>query len=253
MMKRSSVVALSLLVACVTMVGAAPVLAQTDTGKARAQAAYPRAETPAKQGAALAEPPPSADSEDAPARWEPVLMVTSVEVMRSTRGHVLDIVRVRGLTSTDGWDNPQLVPLTKGTPPDGMLDLLLLAQAPSNAMEPTGFSTVDAVFVVEPEHPYKGIRVHGATNRVALQALPGYAEVTPIRNDCSQCVGKYFAAKGAPVPAGRTAADVVNEVDLPSTLRVIKDSEGIGRLEVNPNRLTLLLDDDGRIEIAVWD
>jgi hypothetical protein len=252
MMKRSSVVGVAFLVACVTAIVGGPALAQTDS-KARSQAVYPRPETPAKDGEAASQPPPSAGPEDASARWEPVLMVTSVEVIRSTHGHELDIVRVRGLTSTDGWDDPQLVPLTKGTPPDGVLDLLLVAEAPSNAMDPTGFSTVDAVFVVEPQHPYKGIRVHGATNRVALQALPGYAEVSPIRNDCAQCVGKYFVAKGAPVPAGRSAADVVNEADLPSTLRVIKDSEGIGKLEVNPNRLTLLLDDDGRIEIAIWD
>jgi hypothetical protein len=219
-MKRSCVVALTFCVAYVTTVVAGPVLAQADS-KARTQAVYPRADAPAKEATAPSQPSP--------------------------------IVRVRGLTSTDGWDNPQLVPLTKGTPPDGVLDLMLVAQAPSSAMEPTGFSPVDAVFVVEPEHPYKGIRVHCATNRVALKALPGYAEVTPIRNDCAKCVGKYFAAKGAAAPAGRAAADVVNEVDLPPTLRVIKASDGIGKLETDPNRLTLLLDDDGRIEIAVWD
>ncbi len=55
------------------------------------------------------------------------------------------------------------------------------------------------------------------------------------------------------MPAGRTAADVVNEVDLPPTLRVIRSSDGIGKLETDPNRLTLLLDEEGRIEIAVWD
>ena len=252
MMKRSCVVAFAFLVACVATVVGGPVLAQADT-KARTQAVYPRPDAPAKESTALTQPPPSAGPDDAPVRWEPVLMVTSVEVIRSMRGHELDIVRVRGLTSTDGWDNPQLVPLTKGTPVDGVLDLLLVAQAPSNAMEPTGFSTVDAVFVVEPEHPYKGIRVHGATNRVALKALPGYAEVTPIRNDCAKCVGKYFAAKGSAAPAGKIAADVVNEVDLPPTLRVIRVSDGIGKLETDPNRLTLLLDEDGRIEIAVWD
>lgn len=253
MMKRSTVAALAALVACVTTVVGSSALAQTDSGKARAQAGSPRTEAPAKVGAATSDLPPSAGPEDAPARWEPVLMVTSVEVIRSTRGSTLDIVRVRGLTSTDGWDNPQVVPLTKGAPVDGILDLLLVAQAPSFAMEPTGFGTADAVFVLEPEHPYKGIRVHGATNRVSLKTLPGYAEVAPIRNDCAKCVGKYFAAKGAAMPAGRAAADVVKEVDLPTTLRVIKATDGIGKLEMDPNRLTLLLDEDGRIEIAVWD
>jgi hypothetical protein len=253
MMKRYSVGALAFLVACVATVVGGSALAQTDSGKTRAQAGSPRAETPAKEGAVPYEPPPSADPEGAPTQWQPVLMVTSVEVIRSTRGHPLDIVRVRGLTSTDGWDNPQVVPLTKGAPVDGMLDLMLVGQAPAYAMEPTGFSTVDAVFVLGPDHPYKRIRVHGATNRVALKAMPGYAEVASIRDDCAKCVGKYFAAKGAAMPAGKAAAEVVKEVDLPSTLRVIKATDGIGKLETDPNRLTLLLDEDGRIEIAVWD
>jgi hypothetical protein len=253
MRKRTSITVTALLVAGLGAAPAGSALAQSGSGKVRVQQDYQRAESPAKAVAAPVEAAPSAVAEGAPVRWEPVLMVTSVEVIRSTRGGQLDIVRVRGLTSTDGWENPQLVPLTKGIPADGILDMLLVAQAPSEAMEPTGFSSVDAVFVFEPEHPYKGIRVHGATNRVTMKALPGYAEVPPVRNDCAKCVGKYFIAKGAAIPPGKTAADVVKETDLPTGLRVIKASEGIGKLETDPNRLTLLLDENGMIEIAVWD
>jgi len=253
MSKRTSITATALLVACLGAASGSTALAQTSSGKARVQQGYQRAEPATKAVAAPAEPAPSAVPEGGPVRWEPVLMVTSVEVLRSTRGPQMDIVRVRGLSSTDGWENPQLVPLTKGIPADGILDMLLVAQAPTEAMDPTGFSSVDAVFVFEPEHPYKGIRVHGATNRVAMKALPGYAEVPPLTNDCTKCVGKYFVAKGAAMPAGKTAADVVKETDLPTSLRVIKSSEGIGKLETDPNRLTLLLDETGKIEIAVWD
>ena len=180
-------------------------------------------------------------------------MVTSVEVLRSSRGHALDIVRVHGLTGTEGWESAQLVPLSKGPPVDGVLDLLFVALAPTEAMVPTGFASVDAIFAIEPDHPYKGVRVHGATNRVTLKGLPGYVEVPVTRVDCAQCVGKYFVAKGASMPAGKSAAEVVKEADLPPTLRVIKASDGLGKLETDPNRLTLLLDEDGKIAIAVWD
>ena len=40
----------------------------------------------------------------------PVLYVTSVEVLRTSTEPRLDIVRVIGLTSSQGWSAPQLVP-----------------------------------------------------------------------------------------------------------------------------------------------
>ena len=39
----------------------------------------------------------------------PVRVIASVEVMRSAGQPTLDIVRVRGLTTSDGWSEPQLV------------------------------------------------------------------------------------------------------------------------------------------------
>jgi hypothetical protein len=251
MMKRTLVVATALLVACI---GCGPLaLAQTGSAKAPAPKGYESGKAGAKGADEPQEKAPDVGLEGAPARWEPVFMITSVEVLRSTRGSQLDIVRVRGLTSTDGWESPELVPLTRGTPGDGVLELLFVAQAPSAAMEPTGFASADAIFAVEPDHPYKGIRVHGATNGMTLKNLPGYVETRPIRDDCSKCVGKFFVAKGSAMPAGKSAADVVKETDLPPGLRVIKAADGIGKLETDPNRLTLLLDDEGRIEMAVWD
>ena len=75
-------------------------------------------------------PPPAAASQAAderPAVRAPVLKVLSVEVIRSTHGTPLDIVRVRGLTSSQGWEEAELVPLTRGTPKDGMLELMFVA------------------------------------------------------------------------------------------------------------------------------
>ncbi len=183
----------------------------------------------------------------------PVLWVMSVEAMSSTHGPQLDVIRVRGITSTDGWEDAELVPLTKGTPPDGFLDLAFVAKAPTDSTSPSKSPVIEAVFTLEPGHPFKGVRVHGATNRVTLKAIPGYAEAPPPPGDCTDCVGKYFVAKGEAAPAGVRSGDVIHEESLPSMLHVVKPSGGIGKLDSDPNRLTLVIGDDGRIVIAVWD
>ena len=46
---------------------------------------------------------------------------------------------------------------------------------------------------------------------------------------------------------------LVREADLPYALRVIKPTDGIATYAVDPNRLTLLLSEDGRIIDAAWD
>ncbi len=184
----------------------------------------------------------------------PVLQVTSIEVIRSAHEPALDVIRVRGLTSTPGWTDAELVPLTRGAPSnDGILELVFVARAPTEATEATGFGTIEAILPVEPGHPYKGVRVHGASNPVTLKALPGYAEGGPAGEDCRKCVGKIFVAKGTAVPAGKTEAEIVKEEHLPAALRVIKPSDGIAKLDSDPNRMTLVVGEDGRIVAAVWD
>ncbi len=134
------------------------------------------------------------------------------------------------------------------------MNLVLVAHAPTDPTEPTGFSPISAIFPIETTHPnYKGIRVFSATNSVTLRSLPGYAETKVTLKDCGTCVGKYFVADGAAVPAGVSAADVVHTQDLPNFLRIIKPTDGISMMDFNPNRLTLLLGDDGRIVDAAWN
>jgi len=195
---------------------------------------------------------PDQTSPEAP-KLAPVLWVTSVEAMSSTHTPTLDVIRVRGITSTDGWEDAELVPLTKGLPPDGMLDLAFVAKAPADSASPSKSPAIEAVFTLEPGHPFKGVRVHGATNRVTLKAIPGYAEAPPPPRDCTDCVGKYFVAKGEAAPSGVSANEVIHEETLPKILHVVKPTEGIGKLDSDPNRLTLVIADDGRIVIAVWD
>jgi hypothetical protein len=197
--------------------------------------------------------PQEADQSNDDDRRAPILQVTSVEVLRSTHEPVLDVVRVRGLTSSAGWDEAELVPLTRTPSSDGILDLLFVARTPGEAQNASGFAAIEAIFPIEPGHPYKGVRIHGVTSPVTLKTLPGYAESPPVQEDCAKCVGKYFVAKGANQPEGKTEAEIVKQKDLPPTVRVIKTSDGIANLESDPNRLTLVLDDDGRIVTAIWD
>ncbi|MFO1082343.1 MAG: hypothetical protein U1E23_17155 [Reyranellaceae bacterium] len=236
----------------------ASLLAAAAWGGALAQQAQPQGQRPAgvpaataPNGQPYAEPGPLSGPMDGPP--SPVIMVTSVEVLRSPRSGGMDIIRARGLTTSTSWTNPHLIPITRGQPIDGVLDVLFEANAPNGAVEIGPFMPIEALLPVENGHPYKGIRVRAATNVVSLKELPGYAEVAGPKNDCSTCLGKYFVAKGANPPANVAADNLVREADLPWTLRVIRPTDGIPSYAPDPNRLTLVLSEDGRIVDAGWD
>jgi len=182
----------------------------------------------------------------------PAVFVISVELFRSDKSQ-RDIVMVRGLVTSTGWTQPQLTPINEGTPIDGVLDILLQAVPPKKA-EPLGeFMEVDAMLPLGHDHPYKAIRVRSANNSITLKTLPGYVEVKKLKNDCTKCIGKRFVMKGEAVPAGVPASDILKEEDLLWEVRVIKPHDGIHSYTLNPNRLTLVLTDDGRISDAAWD
>jgi len=181
----------------------------------------------------------------------PIVFVASVELMRSKDGR--DFVFVRGLVTSKGWSQPNLIPINQGTPIDGVLDILFEASSPA-APAPLGeFMEIDAMLPLGHQHPYKAIRVRSAANAVTLKQLPGYAEVKKLKNDCSNCLGKYFVAKGGTAPAGVAADNIRKEEDLLWEVRVIKPNQGIPSYTLNPNRLTLVLTEDGRISDAAWD
>jgi hypothetical protein len=183
----------------------------------------------------------------------PVLHIKSVEIMRSAHAPIIDIIRVRGVASTAGWEEAELIPLSRGVPADGILELIMVARAPAEAADAKGFEEVEAIFPLESNHPFKGVNVHGASDSVSVTQLPGYAEGKSSAEDCSKCVGKTFVAKGAAAPAGKSASDLVREEQLPSATRIVRPSEGIPSADSNPNRLTLILNKDGKITAAVWD
>ncbi len=164
----------------------------------------------------------------------------------------MDIIRARGLASSGGWKEPHLLPISSGASIDGTLDLIFQGASPSQAEPPGPLMPVEAILPVENGHPYKAVRVRSATNAITLKTLPGYQEIAAPKEDCAKCVGKTFVAKGASAPAGVAASDVVKEADLTYPIRVIRPTDGIPNYVYDPNRLTLVLSEDGRIADAAW-
>ncbi len=230
---------------------AATALGQPALGQQQ-QRNQPPGSAAAPPGAQQSGPAPAIPDQVEGPPW-PVMVVTSVEVLRSSRAGGVDIVRARGLVTSDAWGEPHLLPITRGQALDGILDLIFQANAPNGAAPLGPFMAVEAILPVESGHPYKGVRVRGSSNAITLKTLPGYEEAPAPKQDCAKCIGKYFVAKGADPPAGVAADDIVREADLPWPLRIIKPTDGIPSYAFDPNRLTLVLSEDGRIVDGAWD
>jgi len=183
----------------------------------------------------------------------PVLAITGVEVMRSKLKSGPVVIAVSGLASSEGWTDVELVPLSSGTPSDHVLNLVLVGQPPSEASSPTGYAPVFAILPLASDHPFAAVRVRAASNSVVLKDQPGFTEATPPIDPCSKCIGQYFLAKGDTAPAGVPADQLLRQENLPANARVIRPNDGIGDVQRNPDRLTLVIGDDGRVVDAVWE
>jgi len=193
---------------------------------------------------------PAAGPEAATAPELPVLYVTSLEVLRTSTDPRLDIVRVTGLVSSQGWSAPELVPTFAGKPLDDVLDLQLIATSPLQSQAADGFVPIGAVFTLEQDHPFKGVRVRSSENTIEVKPIPGLKQADITVDSCKDCIGKKFAERGQ-AQAGQ--ASVVREEDLPKVLRWIIPSRGIRGITHNPNRLNLILGDDNTIVEAYWE
>jgi hypothetical protein len=184
-------------------------------------------------------PPGTYEQNEGPPRIEsyqrPLFAASSLEVSQSGG---LTTVRVRGMASSSGWQEPVLVRLVRGVPSDGVLDLLLVAEPPPEAMQATGFASTDAVLLVEQNHPYRAVRVRSATNVLTLHALSGGVEAAIPVDDCDNCVGQPLATCGA---------DAISRHRLPKETRILSPTEPFTDVRPDPNRLTLLIGDDGKI------
>jgi len=193
---------------------------------------------------------PAAGPEAAAASELPVLYVTSVEVLRTTTDPRLDIVRVTGLASSQGWSEPELVPTFAGKPFDDVLDLQFIATSPLESQAADGFVPIGTIFVLEQDHPYKGVRVRASENTIEVKPIPGLKQADITVDSCKDCIGKKFAERGQ---AQSGQAGVVRQEDLPKILRWIIPSRGIRGITHNPNRLNLILGDDNTIVQAYWE
>ncbi len=227
------------------------------TGVALAQATPPGASTagagaPSEgyEGGNLGQSETTSPVEAEPGTELPVLYVTSVEILRTQTPPQLDIVRVTGLTGSQGWSSPELVPTYIGKPLDGILDLQFIATMPLQTETATGFVPFSAVFPLEEGHDFKGVRVRGSENAIEVGQIPGTKTVQISVNDCKDCVGKKFAERGQAAPG---APGVVRQEDLPKILRWIPSTHGIRGITHNPNRLNLLLGADNTIIAAYWE
>jgi hypothetical protein len=238
------------------MTPAALLLLGSFIGTGAAFAQQPR--EPARVQAAPAQATPEAGAPeqqaDEQAESFPVFAITSVEVLRSTHAPVTDVVVVNGLTSADGWSGGELVPLRHGTTSsDGVLDVIFVAEAPQESAAPTHYMPIQAILPLPSGHQFKAIRVRAATNSLLAHDLPGVAEARQPAEPCKDCVGKLFVAKNGAVPAGASATDVVREEELPALARVVRPDDGIADTKPNPNRLTIIVGDDGHIVDAAWE
>jgi hypothetical protein len=193
---------------------------------------------------------PTQSNETTPGTELPVLYVTSVEVMRTSTEPQLDIVRVTGLTGSQGWSAPQLVPTFVGKPLDGVLDLQFIATEPQQTQPAEGFVPISAVFPLEEGHLFKGVRVRASENAIEVKQMPGTNQAQINVNDCKDCAGKRFVERGQGQPGQQ---GVVRQEDLPKVLRWIVPSRGIRGITHNPNRLNLILGDDNTIIAAYWE
>jgi hypothetical protein len=193
---------------------------------------------------------PIQSTEATPGTELPVLYVTSVEVVRTSTEPELDIVRVTGLTGSQGWSAPQLVPTYVGKPSDGILDLQFIATMPDQTQPAEGFVPIGAVFPLEQGHLFKGVRVRASENAIEVKQFPGVNQAKINVNDCKDCIGKKFVEHGQAQPGQQ---GVVRQEDLPKVLRWIEPSRGIRGITHNPNRLNLILGDDNTIIAAYWE
>jgi len=192
----------------------------------------------------------SQSSETARGTDLPVLYVLSVEIVRTSIDPKLDIVRVTGLTGSQGWSAPQLVPTFAGKPLDDILDLQFIATEPQQSQKAEGFVPIGAVFPLELGHPFKGVRVRASENAIEVKQIPGSNQTNINVNGCKDCIGKKFVERGQAQPGQQ---GVVRQEDLPKVLRWIPPSRGIRCITHNPNRLNLILGDDNTIVEAFWE
>ena len=179
----------------------------------------------------------------------PILYVTGIEVVHYAMDPKLTVVRVTGLVSSGGWTGAQLVPFFYGKSADDVLDLQFIASSPEQSQKAEGFMPISAEFALEPDAPFKGVRVRAYGNALELKGMTGTATAQIKANDCKDCVGKKFVDKDK----GQPGPGIVYGGDLPPDYRPIAPTHGVKGQVHNPNRINLILDADNKVVMAFWE
>lgn len=176
----------------------------------------------------------------------PVAYITSIEVVHLSRAPAVDMVRVMGMVPTINWGAGTLVPLVRGVPSDGVLDLELVSTGPQGTQLPSAFYPVDAWLPLQQGHPYKAIRVRGAFNALTLHEMPGFTEAKLPVGDLTKIIGMKLIAKGG-------SGEGIKVEDLPPGTKIIGPNDGINDQTRDPNRLTIYVGEDGKVLDAYYN
>jgi hypothetical protein len=175
---------------------------------------------------------------------QPQVIRVGVEILQTASDPKIELVTVTGLVSSEGWGFPQLVPTYRGKPFDDVLDLQFIATAPAQPQLASGFVVVSAIFPLDPDHRFKVVRVRAAENAISVLQIPGNNRAVTQVNDCKTCLGKRFVSSGQAQPGDQ---GVVRQEVLPKAPWVLQPSDGIRGADPDPDRLTLVTDDNGTV------
>jgi len=192
-------------------------------------------------GAPTTAPPPVIQS--------PVYALEKVEVFTFDGGGGPTVVRAQAYVPSENWSQPQLA-ITAPIGPDRILDLTFVATTTGVRATQT-FTPQEAVFATDRAMgKIVGVRVRSATNVLNVNSTTGVTEAPNL--SLLKC-GNLIGLKLVPTKGSRNLDSEVAEIDLPLPHRLVGPNDVISDTSVNPNRLTVFLDNTQTIMAALWE
>lgn len=197
-----------------------------------------------------------------------VLSVTDVNVAMTKSLPPLLMLNVAGTVPTAGWTTPEIVPsVYLIEPPDGIWDFHFMA-TPPNGLVSQVISSIEASLTVPLPKWCVGVRVHSANNKVeehfsdanrmSDNLVLGLATTGASRDDPGDTWPWVISDKAMRLaneikqsllerPENRNRSELVVDELVGRKLRVLKKGQP-GDLMMHPNRVTFMLDEEGKIE-----
>jgi len=182
------------------------------------------------------------------------------------------ILHVSGIVPSSGWSDPTLVPAVYiVAPDDGIWDFQLMAKRPAGIALPV-LSPIHAELVIELPTWCRGVRIAASTNKIEQSLFKDSASTQDFLLDPGQgaqsleearregidswpwlvspaALAGYESRKAALLAKDKGREEAAATVDsiVGRKLRVVRHG-GIFTQEIDPDRVTFLLDREGRIE-----